>query len=94
VHARLSRVRAKSRLQKGFSDRRYRLLIETLVSARQTAGRSQADVARALGKPQQFVSRYELGERRLDVFEFLDVANCLGLDGLAAVQGVLGKAAR
>jgi transcriptional regulator with XRE-family HTH domain len=36
-------------------------------------------VARKLGKPQSFVSRYEAGERRLDLVELHDVCNALGV---------------
>lgn len=66
-------------LAKGFHDQRYRDLIEVLVSRRRTLRLSQEEVAKRLGRHQQFVSRYELGERRLDVVEFADVAHGLGL---------------
>ena len=33
-----------------------------------------------MGSRQQFVSKYEGGERRLDVIEFVDIAQQLGLD--------------
>ncbi|WP_318528217.1 hypothetical protein [Mesorhizobium sp. J8] len=33
-----------------------------------------------LGRPQSFVAKYEGGERRLDVIEFLDVAAALDAD--------------
>jgi transcriptional regulator with XRE-family HTH domain len=73
-------------MRKGISDVRYRQMLAMLISARRNAGLNQAEVARRLGKPQQFVSRYELGERRLDVFEFIDVAATLGLDGIAEIK--------
>ncbi|MDB5580359.1 MAG: Helix-turn-helix domain protein [Bradyrhizobium sp.] len=73
-------------MRKGISDVRYRQMLAMLISARRNAGLNQAEVARRLGKPQQFVSRYELGERRLDVFEFIDVAETLGLDGFAEIK--------
>jgi transcriptional regulator with XRE-family HTH domain len=38
---------------------------------------TQADVALKLGRPQSFVAKYEGGERRLDVVEFVEVANAL-----------------
>ncbi|WP_425373914.1 helix-turn-helix domain-containing protein [Listeria monocytogenes] len=43
-------------------------------------------MAQRLGKPQQYVSRYETGERRLDIFEYLDVAKVLSIDGLALAR--------
>jgi transcriptional regulator with XRE-family HTH domain len=64
-------------------------MLAVLIDARRNAGLQQADVARRLGKPQQFVSRYELGERRLDVFEFVDVAETLGLDGLDELRKII-----
>jgi hypothetical protein len=33
-----------------------------------------------LKRPQSFVSKYERGERRLDVIEFGEVARALGID--------------
>jgi transcriptional regulator with XRE-family HTH domain len=41
---------------------------------------SQQELAKRLGRHQQFVSRYETGERRLDVVEFVDIARVLGCD--------------
>lgn len=35
---------------------------------------------RSVGKRQQFVSKYESGERRLDVVEFVDAARALRID--------------
>ncbi|THF64695.1 helix-turn-helix transcriptional regulator [Pseudothauera nasutitermitis] len=58
----------------------YRILRSLLVCTREQAGLTQQDVARALGKPQSFVSKYERGERRLDVTEFVEVAFVLGVD--------------
>ena len=59
---------------------RYQIFRELLVAARQKQGLSQAALADRLGRVQTFVSKYERGERRLDVVEFLDVAAALGLD--------------
>ncbi|MBI5588411.1 MAG: helix-turn-helix transcriptional regulator [Deltaproteobacteria bacterium] len=62
-----------------FSDA-YSLLRTWLVKAREKKGLTQADVATKLGKPQSYVSKYERGERRLDVVEFLEVARVLGVE--------------
>lgn len=51
-----------------------------LVDARQSAGLTQVQLARRLRRPQSFVSKYENGERRLDVVEFLEVARALRVD--------------
>lgn len=68
---------------KGFQDDRYRALIGELSAERKKQKLSQEAFADRLGRHQQFVSRYELGERRLDVIEFVDVARALGLDPVA-----------
>ena len=40
----------------------------------------QQDVAARLDRPQSFVAKYESGERRLDVVEFIEVAEAIGFD--------------
>jgi len=51
-----------------------------LLNARIGKGLHQSAVADALGKNQSFVSKYERGERRLDLPEFLDVAKVLEIN--------------
>lgn len=53
---------------------RYRQFLRRLRQARSEAGLTQAGVARALRKPQSFVSKCESGERRVDVIELEDFA--------------------
>jgi transcriptional regulator with XRE-family HTH domain len=55
----------------------YRLLCKLLYDARMKAGLTQDDVAKRLNRPQSYVSKYESGERRLDVIEFVRVATVL-----------------
>ncbi|MEF2278751.1 helix-turn-helix transcriptional regulator [Deinococcus sp. YIM 134068] len=51
-----------------------------MIAARKSAGLTQAELAARLGKAQSFVSKYEVGERRLDVIEFVAVAGVLSQD--------------
>jgi transcriptional regulator with XRE-family HTH domain len=67
-------------LARGTHDPRYRQLIEALADARRSAGLTQAQLAKKLGRRQQFVSKFEVGERRLDAVEFVDIARTLGID--------------
>lgn len=46
---------------------------------RAEAGLTQEEVARRLERPQSFVSKYESGERRLDVLELREVCRALGM---------------
>ena len=55
----------------------YKLLCKLLRDARVNAGLSQEEVAKRLNRPQSYVSKYESGERRLDVIEFMRVATVL-----------------
>ncbi|NGO54516.1 helix-turn-helix domain-containing protein [Allomesorhizobium camelthorni] len=61
------------------SPRHQRFLAE-LISLRKAKGLTQAQVAEKLGRPQSFVAKYEGGERRLDLIEFLDVTTALDAD--------------
>lgn len=54
---------------------RFRALLREL---RHEAGLTQVQVAKLLDEPQSFVSKYESGERRLDVIETKHVAEALG----------------
>jgi transcriptional regulator with XRE-family HTH domain len=73
---------------KGTHDNRYRALLRLLRERRQSQGMTQTVLAERLNRPQQFVSKYEMGERRLDVVEFMDVARELGLNWRAALDTV------
>lgn len=53
-------------------------LRELLIEARKSAGLAQHEVARRIGRPQSFVAKYEGGERRIDVIEFVSIAEALG----------------
>ncbi len=59
---------------------RYDHFRHLLIEARKAAGLSQAELAKRLERLQSYVSKYERGERRLDVIEFLEVAEALGID--------------
>ena len=63
------------------------IFLEVLVAARTSQGLTQAVVAERLKKPQSFVSKYESGERRLDVVEFFSVARALHKEPHLPVQG-------
>ncbi|MCC7293488.1 MAG: helix-turn-helix transcriptional regulator [Phycisphaerales bacterium] len=47
---------------------------------------TQVQLAEALSRPQSFVSKYERGERRLDVVEFLEVCEALGVAGVRIIK--------
>lgn len=62
-----------------YSDAHKRLRY-ILRAERRKAGLTQLDVAERLGTYRSFVTKYEIGERRLDVLEYLAVARAIGFD--------------
>lgn len=73
-------------MSKSSHSARYNRLRELLVQYRREAGLTQAQLAEKLHKPQSFVSKYENGERRLDVVECLEVAEAIGTDPMALFE--------
>src|SRR5260370_11306291 len=62
---------------------------ELMIGARKAAGLTQQALALRLKKPQSFVAKYEGGERRLDVVEFITIARALGADPLKLMTSLL-----
>ncbi|WP_339865190.1 helix-turn-helix transcriptional regulator [Paremcibacter congregatus] len=62
-----------------FSDR-YQHFRKLLVNARNKAGLSQTQLAEKINKRQTFISKYEIGERRIDVVELIEIAEALNID--------------
>ena len=73
-------------MQKSTFSPQYETFREKLVEMRTKAGLTQRELAKILGREHSFVSRIELGERRLDVVEFYWVARACGVapDKMAA----------
>lgn len=67
-------------MQKSLKSVEYTRLIAMLVAVRKKAGIKQQPLAAKLGKPQSFIAKYEGGERRIDVVEFIAIAQALDAD--------------
>ena len=65
---------------------RYLRLKTVLIEARKTARLTQAELAAKLSRPQSFVSKYERGERRLDLIELLEVCDALGVQPTQVIK--------
>ena len=61
-------------VKRAANDERYSKAIAFLRARREELRLSQTELATKLGRRQQFVSKYESGERRLDFIELVDVA--------------------
>ena len=55
-------------------------LLALLRETRTKAGLTQAELASRLHRDQTFVSKYETGERRLDILELREVCRAIGID--------------
>ena len=68
----------------------YEQFRRALVEARKKAGLSQTQLADKLSRPQSFISKFERGERRLDVIEFRRISAAIGVDPLRFLRKVYG----
>ena len=79
-------------MPKAIYSEQYRRFQQLLVDARKAANLTQAEVAGRLSKPQSYVAKYEGGERRLDVIEFLEVAGAIDFDPAEFIRELTGRA--
>lgn len=67
-------------MKKALYERSYAAFTELLREERRSAGLTQAALAKKLRRPQSYVSKYERGDRRIDVIEFLEIARAIKFD--------------
>lgn len=72
--------------KKSVFTQKYNLFRELIVAARKKTGLSQVSLAKRLKRPQSFVSKYERGERRLDLVEFLEIAKAIGINPIKIIK--------
>lgn len=68
---------------------KYQKFLRLLLEARKSSGKTQAELARMLQKHQSYVSKYESGERRLDVIEYLAVCEVLGINPSTIIKKLI-----
>ena len=71
------------KLGKSVHSAAQRALCDLLIQARKRAGLTQQELSARLAKPQSFVAKYEGGERRIDVVEFLAICRAIPADSAA-----------
>ena len=67
---------------------------QLMIAARKKAGLTQQQLADRLRKPQSFVAKFEGGERRLDVVEFLTIVKAIGTDPISILRRAIQPADR
>jgi transcriptional regulator with XRE-family HTH domain len=60
-------------------NRQREMLLFLLKEIRQKNGITQVELAQKLGVPQSFVSKYESGERQLDILELRQICQFVGI---------------
>jgi transcriptional regulator with XRE-family HTH domain len=63
-------------------------LVDLLIAKREAAGLTQAELAKRLREYQSFVARFESGQRRIDVVEFIELSQVLNFDASKAIKTV------
>ena len=58
----------------------YQIFLKLLIEERKHAGFTQTLLAEKLNQSQPYVAKYEKGVRRLDLIEFLEIADALGFN--------------
>lgn len=58
----------------------HRRLVRALATLRMEAGLTQEELAKRVGADQSYVAKYEGGQRRLDVVEFMRIIAAIGAD--------------
>ncbi len=73
-------------MEKTLTTKRHQKLIELLIRYREKAGLTQSELAEKLDEYQSFIARMESGQRRLDVVEFLTLAELLRFDAVDVLK--------
>jgi len=76
-------------MEKSVISKKYDNLRLELINARKSVNLTQVELSKKLSRPQSFVSKYEHGERRLDVIEFIEIAECIGIDPFKLLKKII-----
>ena len=69
----------------------YETFLKILVRLRKSIGMTQTQLSQKIKQTQSYVSKYENGERRLDVIEFVQITKALGADPLQVIDELVGN---
>jgi ribosome-binding protein aMBF1 (putative translation factor) len=73
---------------KSISSHEYDIFRRCMIAARKEAQLTQESLAKSIQKPQSFIAKYESGERRLDVVEFIVITRLIGVDPCTILRKV------
>lgn len=61
-------------MKDGIYTNEHKKLIKRIIKARREAGLSQTEAAKRLGKSQSYISKIEVGQRKIDIIELVHLA--------------------
>lgn len=76
-------------MKKNIYTPRKKKLCDLLREKRENAGISQVELGQKLSIPQTYVSKYERGQKRLDIFELIEICNAIGIDIKDIIDDIL-----
>ena len=79
----------KKCLTKSLYTAEWEILLKTLKNVREKQGWTQQQLAKKLGRPQSLVAKIEAGERKLDVYQFIDYMRILEADPVAVMRRIM-----
>ena len=78
-------------ISKTLNSAEHKAFCALLVETREKAGLTQVQLAGRLRKSQSFIAKYEGGERRIDVIEFMAIARAMGADAVALLRTLVHR---
>jgi transcriptional regulator with XRE-family HTH domain len=78
-------------ISKTLNSAEHKAFCTLMVETREKAGLTQHQLARKLRKPQSFVAKYEGGERRIDIIEFIWISRAIGADAVSLLRTLMRR---
>ncbi len=75
-------------MDKSIHSRKYKIAISLLKEARIVAGITQIQLAVKLDETQTFISKYERGERRLDIIEVRSICEAMDVNFIEFIKAM------
>jgi transcriptional regulator with XRE-family HTH domain len=76
---------------KSVHSKEQKVFCDLMIEARDRANLTQEKLAKRLKRTQSFVAKYEGGERRLDVVEFVAVTRAIGADPIEILRALVRR---
>ena len=72
-------------MTKSIQSKKYKNLLKLLTIVRKQSGLTQIEIAKRLNKPQSYISKYESGERRIDLIKLEEICEALNVNLLKII---------